>query len=210
MTAHFTVHPHHTNHICTRPLIGITGKAGSGKDTVGTVLQAQFGLGIHKLSFATRLKEMVAAMLNVPYEMLEGVTEQSRKWREEPFEDIGKSPRELMLSLGTEWGRDMVHNDVWVRLVNDQFKDMIGGAFLTDVRFTNEAEWIKFMGGVLIETRKIGGELQVGSGTTSHRSEAGVPRHLIDGYVTAEHGDMDGLQSSALKLIGHLGCLSSC
>lgn len=208
MTAIFKVHPHRTKHVCERTLIGITGKAGSGKDTVGCALQSEYGLGITKLSFATRLKEMVAAMLDVPYEMLEGVTELSRKWREEPFADIGKSPRELMLSLGTEWGRDMVHNDVWVRLVNDQFHNLIGGAFLTDIRFDNEAEWIKTAGGVVIETRKIGGNLQVGD--PRHRSEAGISRGYIDGYVQAEHGDMAGLQSQALQLIRKLGCPSSC
>jgi hypothetical protein len=192
------------DHTCDRPLIGITGNIGSGKDTVGEAIAGWFRHEIVKLSFATRLKQMLATMLDVPYEMMEGVTEHSRQWREEKFEDLGCSPRDLMLTLGTEWGRDMVHPDVWVLLVQDQFDHGItpAGAYFTDVRFENEAKWIKSRGGIVIGTHKPGSNEPM----INHRSEAGVPSKYIDAKISAEHGDINGLQSEALKVIKELGC----
>jgi hypothetical protein len=190
-----------------RPLIGITGNAGTGKDTVGTAIQGWFGNQIEKLSFATRLKQMLATMLDVPYEMLEGTTDMSRKWREQPVKGIDLTPRQMMLSLGTEWGRDMVHHDLWVLLAKQQYEDLnllphAPGAYFTDVRFENEAKWIRDSGGILIATSKIGGDVI----RIDHRSEAGIPRKYLDAVISAEHGDLDGLQSEALKTIRELGC----
>ena len=62
-------------------IIGLVGFIGSGKGTVGDILETQ---GFSKDSFAKPLKDACSIMFGWPREMLEGDTEVSRKWREEP------------------------------------------------------------------------------------------------------------------------------
>ena len=199
---------HHRHHSCERPLIGITGKAGSGKDTVGDAIQADFGVQVNRHSFAEPLKEMLAELLQVPFEMLDGKTEKSREWREKPLRKLGKSPRELLLTLGTEWGRDMVHEDLWVIMAGQRFDRLETGAYFTDVRFPNEAEWIKARGGVVIELRKLDAA-DFSTAAVGHASEAGVPHYCVDAVVSARHGDLLDLQAKALQAVRDLGCRPS-
>lgn len=57
-------------------IIGLCGAQGAGKDTVGEILINEYGF--HKLSFASALKDMLAALFSWPRELLEGDTEESR------------------------------------------------------------------------------------------------------------------------------------
>ena len=63
-------------------LIGVVGLIGSGKGTVSDRLAEKHGF--RKDSFAKSLKDAVSSMFNWDREMLEGKTESSRHWREQP------------------------------------------------------------------------------------------------------------------------------
>jgi hypothetical protein len=90
--------------------------------------------------------------------MLEGDTEVSRKWREEPdvywSEKFGKSfsPRLALQLMGTEAGRNVFHTDIWViSLLNrSRGKNVV----VTDVRFQNEIKYIQDNGGVIIRVKR--------------------------------------------------------
>ena len=64
-------------------VVGICGLIGHGKGTVGDVLLEQ---GYQRLSFADKLKDAVAVMFDWDRDMLEGITDESRAWREQPNE----------------------------------------------------------------------------------------------------------------------------
>jgi hypothetical protein len=97
-------------------------------------------------------------MFGWPRELLEGDTEVSRKWREEPdsfwSEKFGYSftPRLALQLMGTEAGRNVFHQDVWViSLLNRaKGKDVV----VTDVRFKNEINYIQQNGGVIVRVRR--------------------------------------------------------
>lgn len=133
-------------------LIGVVGFIGSGKGTVGDILERY--RGFTKDSFARPLKDAVSCMFGWPRDLLEGDTEVSRKWREEPdvywSEKFGRqfTPREALQLMGTEAGRDVFHKDLWViSLLNRaKGKDVV----VTDVRFKNEVEYIQKNGGKVI------------------------------------------------------------
>ena len=136
-------------------IIGLVGFIGSGKGTVGDILEQK---GFIKDSFAKPLKDACSVMFGWPRELLEGDTEVSRKWREEPdnywSEKFGRqfTPREALQLMGTEAGRDVFHKDVWViSLLNRaKGKDVV----VTDVRFNNEIQYIQDNGGIVIRVKR--------------------------------------------------------
>jgi hypothetical protein len=136
-------------------IIGLVGFIGSGKGTVGDILEVH---GFTKDSFAKPLKDACSIMFGWPRELLEGDTEVSRKWREEPdsfwSEKFGYTftPRLALQLMGTEAGRNVFHQDVWViSLLNRaKGKDVV----VTDVRFKNEINYIQQNGGVIVRVRR--------------------------------------------------------
>ena len=136
-------------------IVGLVGFIGSGKGTVGDILEQK---GFIKDSFAKPLKDACAVMFGWSRELLEGDTEMSRKWREEPdsywSEKFGRdfTPREALQKMGTEAGRDVFHKDIWViSLLNRaKGKDVV----VTDVRFQNEIEYIQGNGGIVIRVKR--------------------------------------------------------
>ena len=131
-------------------LIGLVGKARSGKDTAADALVKAFGA--ERYAFADPLKDMLEAAFGDKFR--EGD-------RESPIPWLGKSPRHLMQTLGTEWGRELVHPDLWVLLAESRRKvaEAKGvGMVVSDVRFLNEADWIMSSGGLLIEILRPGAE----------------------------------------------------
>lgn len=136
-------------------LIGVVGFIGSGKGTVGDLLEQK---GFVKDSFAKPLKDACSAMFGWPRELLEGDTEGSRQWREQPdefwSEKIGKkfSPRLALQLLGTEAGRNVFHKDIWV---NSLLKRADGkNVVITDVRFKNEFKFIHKNNGIIVRVKR--------------------------------------------------------
>lgn len=213
MESGYTEKPsHHTNkesgYKYMTMIVGVTGKAGAGKDTVANAL-AKHHCG-RRTSFAFVLKSMLCTMLGVPYEMLEGVTKESREWRETPLPDIGKSPRELMLTLGTEWGRGLVNPDLWVFLVDRQWHAHLRANgfeaqpfIFSDVRFDNEAMWIRSQGGIVLEVVRLDDHVQ-SDAAAAHSSEAGVGKDLLSASVSANFGELDALIRRSIKVVDQI------
>lgn len=136
-------------------IIGIVGFIGGGKGTVGEILSEN---GFHKDSFAAPLKDAVSILFGWPRELLEGDTELSRKWREEPdaywSEQFGHtfSPRLALQLMGTEAGRDVFHPDIWVISLLNRAKGK--NVVVTDVRFKNEIEYIQKNDGIVVRVKR--------------------------------------------------------
>jgi len=136
-------------------LVGVVGFISSGKGTVGDIFVEN---GFVKDSFAKPLKDAVSAVFGWQRELLEGETEYSRKWREEPdafwSEKFNRdfTPREALQLMGTEAGRDVFHTDLWViSLLNRaKGKDVV----VTDVRFKNEIDYIQQNEGIVIRVKR--------------------------------------------------------
>lgn len=85
-------------------IIGIAGKKRSGKDTAAKVFER---LGFTHDSFAAPMKRFVQDI--VGHELRDEDKEAPMEWLD------GMTPRRMWQTLGTEWGRMMVHPDLWVR-----------------------------------------------------------------------------------------------
>jgi hypothetical protein len=131
-------------------IVGLAGAAHSGKSTAARYLQERHAF--EPYTFATPLKAMLEQMLiecGLDYAYVHEPQLKSR-----PIPGLGFSYRHLAQTLGTEWGRNQVHEDLWVRLAalclglpDAPIHDRI---VIHDVRHPNEAEWIESLGGVVV------------------------------------------------------------
>tara|TARA_R100000306_G_scaffold62078_1_gene66923 strand:- start:1138 stop:1713 length:576 start_codon:yes stop_codon:yes gene_type:complete len=121
-------------------LIALTGAAGSGKSTVAKHLSNQ-QIPFARTKFSGTLKKMLMQIPNVTIDMTEG------ELKEEPQELFGgKTPREVMQTLGTEWGRDSVYSKIWLDSWERSICDLTY-IVVEDLRYLNEAELVKRRGG---------------------------------------------------------------
>lgn len=149
-------------------IIGITGLAGSGKTTLATGLAARFNTYIHHMS--DPFKRGLEAMFGWDHSIWD-----DRDAKEREIEGLGKSPRYLAQTIGTEWGRQMVHPDVWIFAADQKWLEH-SHIIVPDIRYNNEADWVERRGGVLLHLRRPELELIAENG---HASEAGVDHSYI-------------------------------
>lgn len=148
-------------------LIGITGRAGAGKDTLATHLVANYNF--KTISFAQPIRDALSAMMGITKEQFQ------HPLKEAVIPAIGKSPRQMMQTLGTEWGRQLVNPDLWLILAEQKMRQYWDAGYnvaITDVRFENEAALVRRLGGVIV--RVVRNDDDSMTQHTSHASEAGI------------------------------------
>lgn len=171
-------------------LIGITGLARAGKDTTADYLVANHNFA--KISFASPIKQAVAAMLNTSVETLE-------KNKEEILHQVGYSPRHLMQTLGTDWARNTLDEEFWLRLTRNAIIDIdifYAGdinVVIPDVRFDNEAEMILDLGGSIWQVRRPNNPKVV----RQHASENGVHPDLVTNCLVNLENNFEFLYDQA-------------
>jgi hypothetical protein len=136
-------------------IIGFAGYKGSGKTTLAKQIeQASRGVVI-RMSFADSLKAVADCFLQqigidrpeLRHEMLHGTM------KELPVPGWEVTPRHILQTLGTEWGRECIHPDLWVILTMEKAKAYIKlgyGVIIDDVRKPNETAAIKALGGMVV------------------------------------------------------------
>ncbi len=150
-------------------LISFTGPKFCGKSTAASEFMHQVEYPC-KLSFAGPIKRALVAM---------GFTHDEiyNHPKEEPLPRFNDSPRHILQTLGTEWGRQMIHRDLWLLLFERQFMLQVKSGtqlvVIDDVRFDNEADMIKSLGGYVVQIEGRPGL------TDLHASEAGISKNLI-------------------------------
>lgn len=129
-------------------LIGLTGRAGCGKTTVARYLEHEHAF--HAAAFADPILEMVCALF--AHAGIDGAWATERALKERPT-TLGVSYRHLAQTLGTEWGRQLLGKDWWLRVAEAALRvprERGDDVVIGDVRFPNEAAWIRAQGGVVV------------------------------------------------------------
>jgi hypothetical protein len=184
-------------------ILGITGKAQSGKDTACRIVQlintvdydcaCSEGKGEkyildnvdnilpitymwEKHAFADKLKECASTILGVPRFMFES-GEFKESFTSLPLSNKEGEPmtnREFLQYFGTEVGRN-IDKDLWIKaLMYSYGRDKESHWIIPDVRFPNEADAIRNAGGVLWKIERDG------SGAGNHISEKLIDDIKVD------------------------------
>jgi hypothetical protein len=141
---------------------------GCGKTTLANLLLKQ---GYRLFSFADPLRAMLDGLMNF-YDGSE-----IRDWpKEKVIPTLDTSPRWLMQSLGTEWGRRCIGPTIWVDLMLRRLDQFPGArTVIDDVRFPNEFEALKARGALMVRIERPGIE-RVGT----HVSDGGLELYTFD------------------------------
>lgn len=153
----------------TVTVVGLTGYAQTGKDTVGQILMGH--RGYTRFSFADNVREAVYRLNPMipdpwtnPLDIEPGAAAVPlRYWVDNVGWEKAKvgSPevRRLLQVMGTEIGREMFGYDSWIKMTGRQVQEHTehgGRVVFTDVRFQNEADYIRSAGGIVVRVEREG------------------------------------------------------
>lgn len=167
-------------------LVAFSGMKGSGKDTAARVLIEEYGFT--KIAFADALRE--ALLVLDPLVTIEDewqpvqlvrlskvISEYGWDWAKNAIPEV----RRLMQVFGTEVGRMLFGENVWVDTLSKKFIDLASVKtkyVITDCRFENEAKFVQDTFGIIVWVTR--------PGVTSdgHASESTVVKDYADYYLT--------------------------
>lgn len=187
----------------TQPLklIGLAGPAGCGKDTVAQILcdTQEF----RRISLADPIRQGIFTMLGIPEEHLT-----DRELKELPMAELcGKSPRQAMQTLGTEWGRNLIDQHIWLKVAERKMEYIsrlaetgnayISGIVISDIRFPGEAKWLREQGGSIWHIRRPNNP---NATKAAHESEIPLIPEEGDSFIIND-GDMDSLFHEVLSIL---------
>lgn len=196
-------------------IIGINGYAGSGKDTVGKIIQEQ-GLDWEIKKWAGKLKEIASILTGIPAEHFEDQkfkdTLLGSEWSYNVTEFIEQgvyadrfktmTVREFLQRLGTEAMRRGLHTNTWVNALMSDYRAidifrannpaepwLFPKWIITDTRFKNEAKAIKERGGYVIRINRKGIKP-----INNHPSEIDLDDYEFDYVINNDSNDLNDLR----------------
>ena len=171
------------------PIIGIIGPKESGKTSVAKEI-GNLMPESQRIRFAWPIKAMTFSLLSISGIGVETAWQYvDGKRKEETLPDpFGESTaRELMQTLGTEWGREHVGQKIWLEIAMQRAQEIDGLVVVDDVRFTNEANRIRSEGGIILRVQREGYEWN-----GEHASEASLSGYEPD-YILDNNGALENL-----------------
>lgn len=206
-------------------VIGITGRARSGKDTCALALMESGGYSSISLAFPVKL--LASALYpGIPFfeDSDKNVMRQfpDPDWEAPRVLALGPhdvstlaavvrkhlsgrthSVRKVLQVLGTEWGRG-TDPDRWVKVLLEKVRSQGGEWVIPDVRFPNEAEAIRALGGKIL---KIDADERLGDQTDFHPSETEMEK-IVPDLVLYNNGKKEEFRRSVVTFYKLLGGIS--
>lgn len=164
----------------------------SGKTTTAEILKES---GYKTLSFATPLKQMTVRFL-MGFGYSKGDAERIIKDKDFVIGEVNLRVRDIVQTIGTEWGREMIHKDVWVKMW-ESTQRRFSHVVVDDMRFPNEYEAVKKHNAVLV---KIERDDAKGKNKETHESEGALDDFCFD-FTIDNNGSLDNLKNQIMKIV---------
>lgn len=157
-------------------------------------------LGCKVLKFAEPLKDMLRSPFRaVGYGETQIDAFLDGDQKETPIPEFGgKTPRYLMQTLGTEWGRNLVSGSLWTDLLayRATFALTHGTSVVVDdMRFPNEFACLKSLGAKMVRVTRPGVVAK-----TNHKSEGLLDEYQFD-LTILNDSDLSKLKAKAYALL---------
>ncbi len=179
-------------------LIGISGYAKSGKNAAAEILQRLYPAKKFQIKgFSTALKEVASILTGLPASSFE---DQKIKAQKMPVRWTNNGHlmtyREFLQKLGTESVRDVLHPDAWPMALmapyDEAYLPFGDGSepnwIIPDCRFPNEADSIKFRGGIIVRINRPGTKP-----VNAHLSETSLDDYAFD-HKIRNNGTLEELE----------------
>lgn len=135
--------------------ICICGYEGSGKDTVANMMVNLYQFKHY--AFADNLKKAICVIFGWDETLLQGITLESRIWREQvdtywekELNRPGLTPRKVMQWVGTDVLRNHFDDGIWIKSLKKKLLTTGANVVVSDCRFPNEIDMIKSINGIVI------------------------------------------------------------
>ena len=179
-------------------LVGMCGKAGSGKDTVGDYLVSKYAFT--RIALADPIKRLVKDVF-----VLDDHTVYDRVAREQPLENFPNwTVRTLLQYIGTELFRNKIDDSIWVKSLWYRIQKNKNQNFvISDCRFPNEVQFFKEHAdkGDFVCLKIIRPGYDGNVGIASHASEA---YDLSGDYEIINEGTKEDLYNKVDAIIGKI------
>lgn len=183
--------------------IVLSGEAGAGKDSTADVLVDRFGY--RKMSMSEEMKRFCMRLFGWSHEQLFGPSHMRNapdpKWARPcthcrgtgrvrsmrmhtcpKCDGAGKindnSPRRVLQLLGDEWGRQLIHPDIWTMALRPKLETLLAQGVrivVNDARFDNDRTNLRdWLGAKLVDVRSVNSK-DDGAAWRKHASELSRP-----------------------------------
>lgn len=186
------------------PLIGLTGRAQSGKDTVGNHLRDTYGY--QTLAVATPIKQAAYALNPIiephgstPVRLCEVIDRLG-------WEGAKKHPevRRILQYIGVEAGRDIHGDTLWIDHLDRRFRAVgTPTVAVTDVRFPDEIAWVKSNSGIIVHVERP--DLQADVITTTNAAHVSETHTLDHDHLIVNDATLDQLYAQVDDLVSTWG-----
>ena len=176
-------------------LIGLSGKKQAGKSTVADLIESK-DESFCRMSFADPVKRQVTTLLRSFGLSKERIGYYSTTAKEEIIPEIGQSFRYLCQTIGTDWGRNLVCDDIWLRIAKIEMESNVffSNFVFDDVRFRNEVELIQSLDGKVYWIQR------KATSDDNHESENSLQPSDCDGIIL-NTGSKEDLEQQLLEIL---------
>ena len=185
-------------------LVGISGKIVSGKSVSAEYFKTK---GFTEYSFAEPLKD-IAKIFGFTDRQLYG--NQSDKLQLHEYWNV--SSRKFLQKVGTELFRETlpkllpemnISESIWIDLFKIKLKNSAGNYVVSDIRFLNEAEAIKKLGGIVIKLERNNSIFSKDHFEVEHQSEQQIDKIIAD-YTINNNGDIENLYKNINNILSSI------